>query len=148
MMDDDWPKEMAWMAERCRPFGISWKQYLAYQAMETAQREKWTEHQRGEFERDQRDPKAQTWGLALLYPAAAFIIWIGSSHPSYRVCATAQQILVIIGGVWIAWVSARLLIRENHRYRIWVHYALGVLGFVGCCVVLFGFTHFLTERAM
>lgn len=141
-MDDDWPEDLAWMAERCRPYGITWQQYAAYQSMEDAERAKWTDYQRAEFERDKRDPKAETWGLALLYPAAAFIIWIGLSYPRRDLCLTAQALLIIIGGTWITWVSARLLARERHRYRVWVHWLLGALVVAGCVAVLMGLTHF------
>src|SRR5580704_12977633 len=94
--------------------------------------------QRAEAQRDSRDPKAETGGLLLLYPVAAFAIWVGLSGPRLEICDTAQWLLTTIGGVWIAWVSIRLLIRERHWYRVWVHYALGVLAFVGVTFALTG----------
>jgi hypothetical protein len=141
-MDDDWPAGLAWMAERCRPYGISYEHYLAYQLMETAEQEKLTDFQRAESQRDSRDPKAETWGLALLYPTAVLAIWVGLSPPGLRVCVFSQWLLTIIGGVWIAWVSCRILIRERHRWLVWVHYALGALGVAGCLVVMYAFTVF------
>jgi hypothetical protein len=89
---------------------------------------RWDAYQRAEAERDGRDPKAPTWGLMLLYPVAALAIWIGMFlEPGRQVSEQAQWLLTLIGGVWIAWVSIRLLIRERHRYRIWAHCALGAL---------------------
>ena len=52
-------------------------------------------------------------------------------EPGTRVSEQAQWLLTLIGGVWIAWVSIRLLIRERHRYQVWVHYALGALAVAG-----------------
>jgi hypothetical protein len=95
-------------------------------------------HQAAEAERDSRDPKAPTWGLLLLYPVAALAIWIGMFlEPGTRVSEKAQWLLTLIGGVWFAWVSIRLLIRERHRHRTWVHYVLGALAVVGVVVVMF-----------
>jgi hypothetical protein len=31
-----------------------------------------------------RDPKAPTWGLALLYPASASLLWVGLSPPGRK----------------------------------------------------------------
>jgi hypothetical protein len=131
-VDDDWPQNFALIAEQCRRHGISWKDYLAYQhrCMEAAEQEKLTDYQRAEAQRDSRDPKAETGGLLLLYPVAAFAIWVGLSEPRLEICDTAQWLLTTIGGVWIAWVSIRLLIRERHWYR--------VLAFVGVTFALTG----------
>jgi hypothetical protein len=98
----------------------------------------WDAYQRGEAERDRRDPKAPTCVLMLLYPVAAVAIWIGMFlEPGRQVSEQAQWLLTLIGGVWIAWVSIRLLIRERHRYQVWVHYALGALAVVGVVAVMF-----------
>ena len=43
--------------------------------------EQFEAHQRAEAEPDRRDPKVATWGLLLLYPVAAFAIWIGLFQP-------------------------------------------------------------------
>lgn len=125
-MDDEWPADdpyYAGIADHCRGFGIS--------------REQWEAHQRTAAEQASRDPKAPTWGLALLYPLSAYLIWVGLSPPRPQICAFAQCLLIAISGVWITWVSVRLVIRERYKYRAWVHYALGALGLVGVVVVLF-----------
>jgi hypothetical protein len=109
-MDDASPEDdpyHARIADHCRRFGIS--------------QEQWEAHQRAAAEQAARDPKAQTWGLALLYPVSAYLIWVGLSPPGWRICALAQCLLIAIGGVWITWVSIRLLIRERCNYQVWVH---------------------------
>ncbi len=119
-MDSERPENdpyEARIADECGRLGIS--------------RERWEAYQRAEAERDRRDPKAPTWGLLLLYPVAAYAILIGVAPPGMQVGDAAQWMLTIIGGVWISWVSVRLLIRERHRYRVWVHYVLGVLAAIG-----------------
>jgi hypothetical protein len=81
-----------------------------------------------------RDPKASTWALMLLYPASALLILIGLQPANPSICAFAQCILLFISGVWIAWVSIRLFIREN--FRIWFRYVLLVLVVIGLGVGL------------
>jgi hypothetical protein len=49
------------IAESCRRFGIS--------------REQWEAHQYAVAEQANRDAKAPTWALALLYPVSAYLIW-------------------------------------------------------------------------
>src|SRR5271157_3983078 len=104
-MNDDWPDDpfYASIAAHCRRLGVS--------------REQWDAHQRAAEEQAGRDPKAQTWGLALLYPVSALAIWVGLSSPGPQVCDFAQSLLTVIGGVWITWVSIRLIIRERCKYR-------------------------------
>jgi hypothetical protein len=123
-IDDEWPDDpyYARIAADCREAGIS--------------REQWEAHQREAVEQASRDPKAPTWGLALLYPVSAFMIWVGLWPPSLRMGAFAQSLLIAIAGVWIGWVSIRLVIRERYKYRTWVHYALMALGLVGFVFVM------------
>jgi hypothetical protein len=77
-----------------------------------------------------RDPKASTWALILLYPASALLILIGLQPPNTSTCAFAQYILLLIGGVWIVWVSVRLVIREHlptcFRYVLLLLTAIGL----------------------
>jgi hypothetical protein len=129
-MDDEWPDGpyYARIAEACRRRGIS--------------REQWEAENRAAFEQASQDPKAETWGLAILYPVSAFLIWVGLSPPDLRICAFAQCLLIAISGIWITWVSIRIVIRERWKYRVWVHYALGTLGLVGVVVVMYAFGRF------
>ena len=123
---DEWPTDdpyYASIAETCRRAGIS--------------RQQWEAHQRAVAEQASLDQKAPTWALALLYPVSAFLLWVGLSPPGTGICAVAQRLLITISGVWITWVSVRLLIRERWRYRVWVHYALGALGFGGLVAVIY-----------
>lgn len=129
-IDDEWPDDpyYASIADHCRQFGIS--------------REQWEAHQRAAAEQAGGDPKAQTWALALLYPVSGYLIWVGFSPPGPQICSFAQSLLIAIGGVWITWVSSRLVIRERYKYRVWVHYALMTLGFVGCVAVILAVAKF------
>jgi hypothetical protein len=83
-------------------------------------REQWEAYNRAAADQEPRDPKAQTWALALLYPLSALLIWIRLSRPGPELCVVAQYLLIAIGGVWITWVSIRLFIRERYQYRVWV----------------------------
>ena len=71
-------------------------------------REQWEAYNRAAADQEPRDPKAQTWALALLYPLSALLIWIRLSRPGPELCVVAQYLLIAIGGVWITWVSIRL----------------------------------------
>jgi hypothetical protein len=83
-----------------------------------------------------RDPKASTWSLILLYPVSALVILVGMQPPTLSACVLVQGILVVIGGVWIAWISVRLCIRE--RLRIWVHHVFLALALIGFLIALLG----------
>ena len=133
-MDDEWPVDDPYygrIAESCRRAGIS--------------RPQWEAHQRAVAEQASRDPKAPTWGLVLLYPVSAFLLWIGLSAPGPRICAAAQCVLIAISGIWIVWVSIRLIIRERCKYLVWAHYALGALAFGGLVTVAYAFLKFPTR---
>jgi hypothetical protein len=56
-----------------------------------------------------RDPKAPTWGLALLYPASVFLLWVGLSPPGPEICTFAQHLLITIGGIWTTWPAFEFL---------------------------------------
>jgi hypothetical protein len=130
-MDNEWPVDdpyYAVIAESCRRAGIS--------------RQQWEAHQRAVGEQASRDPKAPTWGLMLLYPVSAYLLWVGLSPPGPRIGAAAQYLLIAISGVWITWVSIRLIIRERCNYLVWVHYAFAALGFGGVVAVMYAILKF------
>ena len=81
---------------------------------------------------------ASTWALLLLYPWGAWAIWIGLSPPIWKVDDSAEWLLAAIGGICIASVSIRLLIRERDKYQAWVRYLLGLLAAVGVLFALTG----------
>jgi hypothetical protein len=53
--------------------------------------------------------------------------------------------LIAISGIWIVWVSIRLIIRERCKYLVWAHYALGALAFGGLVTVAYAFLKFPTR---
>jgi hypothetical protein len=80
-----------------------------------------------------RDPKPGTWALILLYAASALLILIGLQPPNASACAFAQYTLLLISGVWIVWVSVRLVICEP--FPTWFRYVLLLLTAIGVGVV-------------
>jgi hypothetical protein len=85
-----------------------------------------------------RDPKAPTWGLALLYPASVFLLWVGLSPPGPEICTFAQHLLITIGGIWTTWAGIRIFSRDRHKYLGWFHYVLMVPVVLGCIASLWG----------
>jgi hypothetical protein len=113
------------VADQCSRLGISREQWEEQQAA----------YHRMVTEQASRDPKARTWGLALLYPVSAYLILVGLT-PGRQAGIVAQGSLVFISLIWISWVSIRLYIRERCKYRAWVGYALLALALVGFAVIV------------
>jgi hypothetical protein len=87
-----------------------------------------------------RDPKAPTWGLALLYPASGFLLWVGLSPPGPEICTFAQHLLIAIGGIWTTWAGTRIFSRDRHKYLAWFHYVLLVPVVIGCIASVWSIT--------
>ncbi len=82
--------------------------------------------------------KAPTWALLLLYPLGAWAIWIGLTPPIWKVRVSAEWAAATFGGICIASVSIRLLIRERDKYQAWVRYLLGLVAAIGVAFALTG----------